>query len=360
MDIQKAGEGSTQIQAQNITIIQGIDEKRAREIYDEKYGIAKRDLTEEAIKLANERVKILEESLIPKIEAIDNGLKAFADPGFQLLLIQAQKTAASTERPKDYDLLAELLVHRIKKGEDRNIRTGINRAIEIIDDIPDDALLGLTVMHAYNSFFPIANNWEEALNILDNLFQKIIYDKLPEGEDWIDNLDILDAIRINPVNHFIKVEDFYIQAMNKLFIIGIKKDSDEYKKSLDLLRSVGLPNLLKQNAYFPEYCSLDMPVNVNIEEVSLLGNIGSQIVKIPLNPAQRLVMQQILSMYIQDTSIKNQIIEKFKDEFRKKPNLRILEEWIAKFKTSFNITAVGKVLAHANAQRCDKTIPPLN
>lgn len=46
MEIQKAGDNAQQFQIQNLTI--GIDEKRAREIYDEKYSIAKKDFTEEA------------------------------------------------------------------------------------------------------------------------------------------------------------------------------------------------------------------------------------------------------------------------------------------------------------------------
>jgi hypothetical protein len=112
MEIQKAGDNAQQFQIQSETI--GIDEKRAREIYDEKYAIAKRDFTEEALQIANERVEEFENRLIPKIEAVNNGLNAFADPSFQLLLIDAQK-AAATERVVDYDLLSELLVHRIEK-----------------------------------------------------------------------------------------------------------------------------------------------------------------------------------------------------------------------------------------------------
>ena len=154
MEIQKAGNNAQQFQIQNLTI--GIDEKRAREIYDEKYAIAKRDFTEEALRIANERVKEFENRLIPKIEAVNNGLNAFADPSFQLLLIDAQKAAVATERVVDYDLLSELLVHRIENGNDRHVRTGIHRAVEIVEDISDEALLGLTVIHSINSFIPVS------------------------------------------------------------------------------------------------------------------------------------------------------------------------------------------------------------
>ncbi len=60
---------------------------------------------------------------------------------FQLLLVEAQKAAASTERVADYDLLSELLIHRFEKGENRVMRAGISRAVEIVDKISDDAML---------------------------------------------------------------------------------------------------------------------------------------------------------------------------------------------------------------------------
>ena len=109
------------------------------------------------MRIANERVRELENRLIPKMEAVNDGLKAFADPSFQLLLVDAQKTAAATERSVDYDLLSELLVHRIEKGNDRHVRTGIHRAVEIVEDISNEALLGLTIIHSLNSFIPVVS-----------------------------------------------------------------------------------------------------------------------------------------------------------------------------------------------------------
>ena len=111
--IQKAGENSQQIQAGaiNITNVMGIDEKRAREIFNEMYIIARRDFSRDAYECANERVAQFEESLMPKIMQIDGALEKFADPSFQFLITEAHKTAAATERVADYDLLSELLVH---------------------------------------------------------------------------------------------------------------------------------------------------------------------------------------------------------------------------------------------------------
>jgi len=48
------------------------------------------------------------------------------------------------------------------------------------------------------------------------------------------------------------------------------------------------------------------------------------------------------------------------EEWNKQPNLSKLREWWDNINTGIQLTSVGKVLAHSNAQRCDKNLPPLN
>lgn len=50
-----------------------------------------------------------------------------------------------TERPADYSLLSELLIHRLQSGQERNVRVEVSRAIEIVSEVSDEALQGLTV-----------------------------------------------------------------------------------------------------------------------------------------------------------------------------------------------------------------------
>ena len=42
-----------------------------------------------------------------------------------------------------------------------------------------------------------------------------------------------------------------------------------------------------------------------------------------------------------------------------KRNTQFIAKWWNEIPMAFDITAVGTVLAHANAQRCDSSIPPL-
>lgn len=60
---QEGGDSSTNYQAQNITVISGIDEKRAREVYQEMSLKLKEEFAQEALKVANSRVSEFESIL---------------------------------------------------------------------------------------------------------------------------------------------------------------------------------------------------------------------------------------------------------------------------------------------------------
>jgi len=349
MEIQKAGNNSQQIQAQNVVIVQGIDEKRAREIYDEQYAIAKRDLTEEARVMAKERVKELEDKLIPKMQAIEDGLKAFADPSFQLLLIEAQKSAVATEREVDYDLLSELLIHRIERGDDRYVRTGIHRAVGIVEEISDEALLALTVVHSVMSFIPRATDVDKALDGLERLFEKIIYAELPLNSFWMDQLDVLSAIRINRLGAFGSVERWYSEVLDGIVVVGIERNSAQHIKAEELLRSAELPvsDILENNSLNHDFVRLKVASSSVIDSLQLVHYENGQRLVNPLNEAQENAINTVLNLYSKDAVLLKEVNRLFVEKFAEYPHLLKLKEW-------------WKVLAHANAQRCEKTLPMMD
>ncbi|MFZ2285066.1 MAG: hypothetical protein WAV86_14430 [Lutibacter sp.] len=77
---QKAGDNSQQLQADKMIVNIGIDEKRAREIYQEMNLQLRRDYSKEALTIANSRVEEFENRLLPKMEAVEGALESFADP----------------------------------------------------------------------------------------------------------------------------------------------------------------------------------------------------------------------------------------------------------------------------------------
>ncbi|MEM6719262.1 MAG: LPO_1073/Vpar_1526 family protein [Bacteroidota bacterium] len=361
--IQNGGDNSQLIQASKMVINYGIDEKRAREIYQEMNLKLKKDYTQEALEIANARVSKFKNSLMPKMEAVDGALEAFADPSFQLLLVEAQKTAAATERSVDYGLLSELLIHRFQKGENRTARAAINRAVEIVDNISDEALLGLTVAHAISSFSPSKGDINQGLDTLNELFGKLFYDLLPTGQNWLDHLDILDAVRLIPFGKLKTTQQIYTGNLNGYIEAGIEKGSENFKKAIEILNTFSLPqNFLIDNIFNEDFVRLNVPNRHEINRLVFQGRnkINNSITQIPLTEDQKNALNFIHDLYKQDGNVKNENVKKFMEEWDKRSNLKILREWWDNIETSFQITSVGKVLAHSNAQRCDKELPPLN
>lgn len=362
---QSGGDGAQLIQAQIVNVNHGINEKRAREIYQEMNLQLRKDYTQEALSIASSRVVEFENKLMPKMQAVSGALEAFADPSFQLLLVEAQKTAASTERPADYDLLSELLIHRFQKGENRITRAGINRAVEIVDQISDDALLGLTVFHAVSRFMPISGDIHQGLDVLNNLYSKIIYRELPTGNEWLDHLDVLDAIRMNSLGGLKKIKDYYSSILTGYIDVGIEKTSDNFNNAIEILKENGLPeNMLVDHVFRNNFVRLNVTDKKQISALKLKHQIphnGSLLfTETSLTEKQVNAIISVYDLYNNDGTLKKQNLDQLMVEWDKRSNLKILRVWWDNIQSSIQITSVGKVLAHSNAQRCHKNLPPLN
>lgn len=362
---QRGGDQSSNFQADQMVVNVGIDEKRAREVFQEMNLQLRREYTQEALEIANERVSSFEESLMPKMEKVDGALEAFADPSFQILLHSAQKTAASTERPADYDLLSELLLHRFKKGNDRVARAGIGYAVDIVDKISDDALSGLTAAHAVSNFIPAAGEVKQGLDVLDELYGKIIDRELPTGQLWLDHLDILNAVRLTAFGGLKKIAEYIPELLSGYVDVGIKKGSEEYEKAMEVLEESNLPkNLLCEHSLNSDYLRIPVPQRRQIESIKLqqaVSNNGSVIVgPVKLSQEQTTSLQSIYDLYTTDASVKKSNTMSLIEEWESRENLSLLKKWWDEIPTALTITSAGQVLAHANAQRCDNRLPPMN
>lgn len=354
--IQRAGDGSQQIQAENVTIIQGVTEERVRAIFAEQNQLARKEYTEDAYRIADERVAKFEGHFMPRITQVEDALPSFADPAFQFLLRHAQQAAAATEREADYDLLTELLVCHVQKGDERKNRAAINRAVEIVGEIDNDALCGLTAAHAIKSFRPLTGNCSEGISVLNGLFKKIIYQTLPSGFGWLDHLEVLGAVRLSSGGRLKTIAEYYSSNLNGYVCIGIKKDSEEHKKAISLLENVGIGwRFLIPNELLDGYYRLAISNESMIEELSF--NHGT--LRIPLNDEQKDAIRQIWKMYAKDAEQEKRANDKFVELWDSFDALKALRIWWDAIPQVFYITQVGRVLAQTNAKRCDSTLPDL-
>ena len=359
---QKVSENGTAVQAGRDVII-GIDEKRAREINAESLAIAKKDFSYEAEQKVVERVQKLEDRVMPRLYRIEGALQNFADPSFQNFLFKMNKAAACTDRESDYDLLSELLIHRIEKKDSRKDQIGLNKAVEIVDQITDEALDGLTVFFAIEHYNPIADTLEFGLSILDNLYKKMPLSKLPTDNRWLEELDILDAVRLSSLEKLKKLEEYWAEKYSGFIAAGIKKEGNNWSEVTDMLEKCGLSqSSLVDNVLLNEYALLPVIQEQNIDHLSqnLISVVDGSVTQIPITEDQKQTLHKIYSMYDKSGDLQNKVKDAFITKLDSYESIKTVRSWWNSIPQAINVTSVGRVLAHVNAKRCDPSLPDLN
>lgn len=357
--IQKAGSGSQQIQAGPINYYVGVEEKRVREVCAEMIERAKEDWALEAQTTMINRNQSYANILIPRIEKIEKDFNSFSDPSFLRLLRKSQITAACTDRNADYEMLSELLVHRIENKSDQKVKASIERAVEIIDQIDDEALCGLTLIHAIHQFSPTTGSIHEGIQVLANLYAHLMYQTLPVGDDWTSHLDILDTIRVSQLGGFKKLKDIFANSLDGYTCTGLEIDSESYPKAIEILNKANLTtDILVEHELCNSHVRLALPKKSSISQLVITSASGST------SPEQRSIneneiaaLNDIWALYNTDPTEKQKIIDAFNEKWDSFDILRRVEDWWDHIPYSFSITPIGKVLAHANAQRYDRGIP---
>lgn len=363
---QNAGDNSTQMQAGTInnyyTTVTGIDEARARMICQEEYAIARQNWTSEATVIADDRVHQLEDKLMPKLIAYDNTLKIFTDPDFQFTLRQAQISAASSERESDYEMLSELLLHRAEQGDNRERRLGIRKAIEVVNQITDEALMGLTMVYAVSYFCPESDDVNNGLSVLNKIYGRIISNQqLPIGQNWMEHLDLLSAVRMGTekINAFKKLEEFIPSQLSKYLVSGAEIDSESLNSIKKDFEQCGIPaTCFIPHPFKPNYVMIDVPADV--EDIVIIRTLADgNVLKKPLNKEQQRVMSNAIAILRKDESANPSMRDKLMEEWDKYPNLKMVREWWDILPCSFTITPVGTALANAYAHSKDSSVPSL-
>jgi hypothetical protein len=341
---QRAGENAVQIVVHG-DYVQGVTEERAREIALEAARSAMEEYSQEAAEVAGERIEAFDEILIDRLTAADL-LDAFKDPGFQMSLKKAQIGAATSETEGDYKLLTELLVERVHRGADRPIRAGIERAIEVVDKVDPEALRGLTMLQIIIQIFPVPGGLEAGLDVMEQVYGLILADgPLPTGRDWMDHLDILDAVRVGS-SGFKPFNEFFPTRMAGYAASGVPEGSDELR--------TGTARLLEQR------------INVSLLEHELkagylrlpfasLNGLDDALRAIPDMTEDRrldaaLICAEAFGLTAEgDPGLRPLVMERALN----RPSIRAVADWWGSLPAHIQATPVGRVLARANAQRCD-------
>lgn len=289
----------------------------------------------------NDRLDAFGSELLPRIIKIEGALDFFKDPKFQFLLRDAQRTAAKTDRIEDLNLLSELLICHVAKGNNRKIDAGIHHAIRIVDEIDNDALCALSVACAFQYYVPNKGTISDGLKDLDNAYKKLIYLNLPEGLDWLEHLDMLGALRLFPLG-LVESKDYIVSQMKGYVCVGIKNCSAELEKAYTILDE----NHISRSVIIENEC---------LEGYKRL-KIGSlKVVNIKYIEA----VNRIFALYSKDKMLLHKVKENFVELWDSYESLRIVRNWWSRIPTGYRITHIGRVLAHTNAKRIDSTFPDI-
>lgn len=147
--------------------------------------------------------------------------------------------------------------------------------------------------------------------------------------------------------------------------MGIAKGTDKYNNAISLLENNQMPNaLLVDNELLDGYVRLPICAKTSIDSLRLVNTrvINGQLEEryFELSKEQKDVLVNIYDLYDNNEELKKKVDERFMDEWKKRKTLASLCEWWDSIPILFEITAVGNVLAHSNAQRCDKSIPSMD
>ena len=354
---QKAGSNSNQIQAGTLIQFNGLTEKQVRDIVNERCELVARTCLAESKLITEQRVSEFKTELYNSTAANQNLLTSLRDPSCVDSLERAAKTATRSNEPRDKKLLAELLAKRFESPKDRHIATGVNKAIEIVDMLTEEELAGLTVYYVANGCLPTSSSISRGLETLDNLFQKFPLDVLPLGESWIDELDVLDALRVTPFSTLRPLHEYYYDSLSGYTVRGIRLNTDEEKSARELIQDARIPSdILVDHELNPGYLRLAIR---DISEYSRLGIIVTQdgIKKNrPLNAPQIEVVEKLIAMCKGDDCAED-IKARLQQRIGDFPNLSKVQEWWNSIPSAPRITSVGRCLANANARRLEPSLP---
>lgn len=340
----------------------GITEERSRAIFDEKLPIALQNYSVESEIVARGRAYKFRQKLVPRLGEEERGFESFADPSFLFLLMEAQKAAASTDRESDYDVLSELLANRVKVGTDRRLYLGINKAVNMLPFVSDEQLAGITVQFCIAKITSKAGCISEALQAMDECYGKIIGNvDLPTGEAWLESLEAGEMVKNvgMPLHTFKKSRDIILDSFERYTKSGIKKDSERYKQALNILHEAGLPDsALIEHELNSDYVRLVAQDEDEISDLTVNQVLENGIkISVPLNDPQKEAMRKVLNMYEGEQGLLEAFKNRFVTKFKEQPNLKKMIEWWDSIPTYFELTIVGKILANANANKCDARIP---
>ena len=291
-----------------------------------------------------------------KFNDIYNAIEALKHPEVYKDTLNAIKAAAFSNRQSDFEVLAELLLERYRLNNDVSRNAGISIAINIVNQVSDDAILGVTLLLYYTKFISYDCNVTSILNNLDNVFSKLMYSDLPRGKDWIYNLEMLNAVSLNYMEKYKDAPDRYRELLSDYIVTGIAKESDAYEKAIKVIKEASFPcpldEILIDNDLLEGYLVVNGYLISNLNKgIQLKITKDGNDKRYDPTDKQKDALRKVLSLYCKAGDKQLKVKNNFYSEWSKRSNLTKFSSWLKQMPCNVILTPIGMALAQANAKR---------
>ena len=225
------------------------------------------------------------------------------------------------------------------------------------------------------------------MKTLDNLYKNILNDiELPVGTQWIENLDVLSAVRMGSsgIQSFKKMEEFLSNQLAYL-PMGIERNSQEYNEILSELHKVGLYDLKEEIAelneddgdnrkvmkkkipLFKEHplregfliCACPPKFLTDNGSIIVTATIDSKEFKFHLSGEQYLAYKHLSEMTYKDGRNVESLTSKLIKEWDNYENLKNVRIWWNQLPIFFTISPIGVAIANAYIRTKYPAIPSM-
>lgn len=187
--VQKGGDESTNIQAGEVTVVQGMSYPEVRQVAIDVFRSNFYELAGEARNIASERAEQVTEEFLNKLQTENpDGFSKAQDPDFQYALYTVQKEYARTGDEDLGSLLVDLLVDRSKQEQRDILQIVLNESLGVAPKLTRDqlAVLAISFLFRYTQNNGIGNH--EALGAYFDKMVQPFSDSLTKNQACFQHL----------------------------------------------------------------------------------------------------------------------------------------------------------------------------
>lgn len=331
---QEAGNESTNLQAQSITIHQGISYKDARDIAIDVYKSNYLQLSRDAATIATERATIITEHFLERLKVEnEQALQSMREPSMQMALYNAQKAYATTGDNDLEEVLVNILVERAAQDKRTLKQITLDESLVVAPKLTFEQMDALTLNFLISKTHnPRVVNIETLKHYLCKEIAPFVASLQMESSAF-EHLQYAGCGSIMEAGHIFPIEHIFRESYKGIFSKG--GSEDEYK---DLLQEQYLDSqLITRCLRFPNLFQIKAINNNALDKICNGKNFQAATIQ----KAKQLLEAHTMSQQ----EVKDDIL-------RLCPEMvRLFEAWEKTNISKFTLTTVGISIARANLKR---------